>query len=169
MEKEGIARDPERGYLQLLPADYGLETRERSSERPVRIPLSSYYDRLRPLLAPAIAEMEKVLSGPRALERGLWPRGINALYLVGGSNRLPLIPLLLKEKFPSVEVILSDKPFTSVAMGAAIAAAERARISDIISRHFGVIRLRDSGTKEYTVKLERRADGRERTFEISRD
>jgi molecular chaperone DnaK (HSP70) len=148
IEKEGISRDPERGFLELVPSDYGMEVKGHR-HRSVRVPVAAYYEALRPMVFRAAAEMERILSGEEARKAALGPDRIEAIYLVGGSSRLPLVPLVLKERFPSTRIIASDKPFTSVAMGAAIVAAERARVSDIISRHFGVIRLRDSGRREY--------------------
>jgi hypothetical protein len=45
-------------------------------------------------------------------------------------------------------VILSDKPFLSVARGAAICATDRVHYRDVFARHFGLIRLRDHGQME---------------------
>lgn len=162
-EKEGISRDPERGFLELVPLDYGLRVGRRPA-RPVRVRVERYYEVLRPLVDRAVEEMERVLSGEAARREGLSPEKVDAIYLAGGSSRLPLIPLLLRQAFPRTQVVFSDKPFSSVAMGAAIVAAERAKVSDIIARHFGVIRLRDCGRREFFSPIFRpgtRLPGRE--------
>jgi hypothetical protein len=148
LEKEGISRDPEREWLELAPGDYALTGGVRP-RRILRIPVSEYYDRIRPKISGAVQEMKRVIEGPRARSAGIRPEGVDAIYLVGGSSRLPLIGTMMREQFPKIRVISSDRPFSSIAMGAAIVASDRARISDIISRHFGVIRLRESGQKEY--------------------
>lgn len=147
MEKEGISRDPDRGFLELVPADYGL--RVPRAGRPVRITVDAYYEALRPMILRAAKVMENVLSGNEARKEGLDPERIEAIYLAGGSSRLPLVPYVLRKRFPATRIVLSDKPFTSVAMGAAIVAADSAKVSDVISRHFGVIRLKDCGKREY--------------------
>jgi hypothetical protein len=48
---------------------------------------------------------------------------------------------------------MTDKPFTATAMGAAIHSAERVTLHDILSRHFGVLRLADHGTREYFAPI----------------
>ncbi len=148
LEKEGISRDPDRPWLELSPGDYGLAASRRTG-RTLRVPLSEYYGRLRPKIAEAISEMERVIGGSAARSAGIGLQKVDAIYLVGGSSRLPLIESMVRERFPEIRVILSDKPFTSIAMGAAVVAAERAKISDIISRHFGVIRLKEFGQREF--------------------
>jgi hypothetical protein len=50
--------------------------------------------------------------------------------------------------FPDDRVVQTDKPFSSVAMGAAICAAERVSYRDVFARHFGLIRLTDHGQVE---------------------
>lgn len=147
-EKEGISRNPEKDWLELRPGDYGLPS-SGGHGGTVRVPVREYYERLRPKVAEAVKEMERILRGAPARSRGLGPETIDAVYLVGGSSRLPLISEMVKDRFPKTPIVLSEKPFTSVAMGAAIVASEQVRVSDIIARHFGVIRLRDEGRNEF--------------------
>ena len=71
-----------------------------------------------------------------------------SIYLVGGSSKLPLVAEMVSAAFPDDRVVLTDKPFTSVAMGAAVSAADRVTYRDIFARHFGLIRLRDHGRTE---------------------
>jgi molecular chaperone DnaK (HSP70) len=61
---------------------------------------------------------------------------------------LPLVGELVSQAYKTSRVILTDKPYTSVAMGAAIGATERVRYRDVFARHFGLIRLRDHGRLE---------------------
>jgi molecular chaperone DnaK (HSP70) len=73
---------------------------------------------------------------------------LEAIYLVGGSSRLPLVSRLIARRFPKVRLLSTDKPFSATAMGAAIQSAETVRVHDVFARHFGVIRLADHGSRE---------------------
>jgi molecular chaperone DnaK (HSP70) len=73
---------------------------------------------------------------------------LDAIYLVGGSSRLPLAARLVTRRFPGIRVLTTDKPFSATAMGAAIHGAEATHVSEIFSRHFGVIRLAHHGSQE---------------------
>ena len=122
--------------LFLNPMDFGIQG------FPVSIPVKPYYERLRPMLKRAVDTLASVVA--RAAERE--PR-INVdesltIYLVGGASKLPLVSQMVAEAFRRCKVILTDKPFTSVAMGAAICAMDRVRYRDIFARHFGLLRLR---------------------------
>jgi hypothetical protein len=81
------------------------------------------------------------------------PAQIDAMYLVGGSSKLPLVSSLLAKRFPALRRVTTDKPFTATAMGAAIHSAETVTLRDILSRHFGVIRLADHGQREYFAPI----------------
>ncbi len=147
-EKEGISRGRDRDWLEYRPGDYGLAP-AGSEWRSIRVPIAEYYERLRPAVSRAVGEMERILLGPPARAACISPETLDAIYLVGGSSSLPLIGRLVRQAFPSTPVVVSSRPFTSIAMGAAIFAADRVRISDVIARHFGVIRLKDEGRREY--------------------
>ena len=123
-KKEGISRDPERGFLEITPADYGLKAARPG--RPVRVLVDAYYEAIRPMIRRAVEVMEQVLHGEAARAEGLGPERVEAIYLAGGSSRLPLGPKLLSERFPGTRIVLSDKPFTSVAMAAGRRASGRA-------------------------------------------
>jgi len=133
----GVARS-----LFLNPQDFGLEG------RPVMLPVSAFYERVRPLLRPAIETLGRVIEAAAAKEPRIRADAGLTLYLVGGSSKLPLVAEMVSEAFPKGRVILTDKPFTSVAMGAAICATERVSYRDVFARHFGLIRLRDHGRAE---------------------
>jgi len=139
-QKETISAGMVRSLF-LNPADFGLPG------RPVTIPVDRFEDRIRPRIAEAIATLESVIKAAAAREPRLRPNRM-LIYLVGGSSKLPLVARMVAERFPSSRVILTDKPFSSVAMGAAICAAERVTYRDVFARHFGVVRLRDHGRAE---------------------
>lgn len=128
--------------LFMNPMDFGIQG------FPVSISVKAYYERLRPMLKRAVDALGSVISRaadrePRIqLDEGL------TIYLVGGASKLPLVSQMVAEAFPRCRVILTDKPFTSVAMGAAICATDRVRYRDIFARHFGLLRLRDFGRAE---------------------
>src|SRR5919112_1563830 len=65
----------------------------------------------------------------------------------------PLIAQMTKARFPEARLVMTDKPFSATAMGAAIQSAEHLTLHDILSRHFGVVRLADHGTREYFASI----------------
>jgi len=140
-QKETISTGAVRSLF-LNPADFGLEG------RPVSIPVSAYEDRVRPLLATAVAKLEEVIQQAGASRPGVEDGRSLLVYLVGGSSKLPLVAEMVSAVFPESRVVLTDKPFRSVAMGAAICAMDRVRFRDVFARHFGLIRLRDHGRCE---------------------
>lgn len=113
-----------------------------------RIPTVVYEKQLADLLAPAIDKLAEVINkagyDPSSSDSGM----LDAIYLVGGSSRLPLAARLVTRRFPGIRVLTTDKPFSATAMGAAIHGAESVRVSDVFSRHFGVIRLAQDGSQE---------------------
>jgi molecular chaperone DnaK (HSP70) len=132
-QKESIADGNVRS-LTLAPEDIGL------SGNMATVTVAEYFAELEPLLAPAIDRLEKMAAahaGP-----------LDAVYLVGGSSRLPLVGALLDRRLPGARRIVSDKPFTAVAMGAAIHSTETVHLHDVLSRTFGVIRLAERGSRE---------------------
>lgn len=145
-QKESISTGTVR-TLTLTPADIGL----RGS--PVGVPVSTYFDRLRGVVTPAIETAWQLATGRAAQDAGVDPDSIDALYLVGGSSKLPLVRLLLAARFAHARLVMTDKPFTATAMGAAIHSAEALTLRDILSRHFGVIRLADHGRREYFAPI----------------
>lgn len=128
--------------LMLNPADFGLDG------RPVSISTAAYMDRIRPILAPAVETLARVIADAATREPRIKEATDLSLYLVGGSSKLPLVAKMVAERFPGSRIVLTDKPFTSVAMGAAICATERVTYRDVFARHFGLIRLRDHGSSE---------------------
>lgn len=145
-QKESISSGTVR-TLTLTPGDIGLPG------SPVTVPVSMYFDRLTSSIAPAIETVWALATGTPAQTAGVDPESIDAFYLVGGSSKLPLVRLLLAARFPQSRLVMTDKPFTATAMGAAILSAETLTLRDILSRHFGVIRLADHGRREYFAPI----------------
>ncbi|MBN2561784.1 MAG: Hsp70 family protein [Phycisphaerae bacterium] len=127
----------------LNPMDFGIP------RRPVSITVKAFFERVRPGLRRAIQTLEHVMDAAAEKEPRLSSGSGLVVYLVGGSSKLPLVAEMVSEAFPDNRVVLTDKPFRSVAMGAAIRAADRVRYRDVFARHFGLIRLRDHGMAEW--------------------
>ncbi len=102
----------------------------------------------RELYRPAVERLRDLLYGETARAAGIRRGAIDAIYLVGGASKLPAISALLARHFPRTPRVITDKPFTSVAMGAAIHCAEHLRLHDVLARTFGVVRLAGDGTRE---------------------
>ncbi len=140
-QKEGIAAGGVRS-LTLAPLDVGIKA------KPCAVSVAAYFKALREVVAPAIDAVDRLIAGDAAARAGVAPETLDAIYLVGGSSRLPLLSKLLAARFPGLKQVVTDKPFTATAMGAAIHAADATTIRDILSRHFGVVRLADHGQRE---------------------
>jgi hypothetical protein len=95
-----------------------------------------------------VETLRSLLHGRRAREAGIPEGHADALYLVGGACKFPAVPAMLAKAFPRSRRIMTDKPFTATAMGAAIHSAENVRLHDILARTFGVMRLAEGGTRE---------------------
>ncbi|MBN1844214.1 MAG: Hsp70 family protein [Sedimentisphaerales bacterium] len=115
---------------------------------PVTVSVDEYYRCIRPLIQPAIETLKQVIQAPAADQARIPDDQDLIVYLVGGSSKLPLVQEMVRAALPRSRMVLSDKPFRSVAMGAAIAAAGRITYRDIFARHFGLLRLRDHGRTE---------------------
>jgi molecular chaperone DnaK (HSP70) len=140
-QKESIDSGSVRSLL-LVPRDLGLRG------DPATVPVAAYFDELEPLLEPALNKLVAVTEGEAARRVGIGSDSLDAIYLVGGSSKLPLVRTMVARRFPDTPLIASDKPFTSTAMGAAIRAAEEVRLQEILTRTFGVIRPADEGRRE---------------------
>lgn len=128
--------------LFLNPRDFGLKG------LPVMIPVEAFFERVRPMIRPAIKMLKEVIEQAAAKEPRLRSGPPITIYLVGGSSKLPLVAEMVSHAFPAERTILTDKPFMSVAMGAAICATQHVSYRDVFARHFGLIRLRDHGRAE---------------------
>jgi molecular chaperone DnaK len=128
--------------LFLNPRDFGLKG------TPVTIPVEAFFERVRPLIRPAIKLLKEIIEQAGQKESRLQSDHPLTVYLVGGSSKLPLVAEMVSHAFPAERVVLTDKPFMSVAMGAAICATQHVSYRDVFARHFGLIRLRDHGRVE---------------------
>jgi molecular chaperone DnaK (HSP70) len=145
-QKESLAYGVVR-TLTLVPADIGLPG------KPCTVPVSEYFKRLRDVIAPAIELLGNLVRGRAARSFGIDAETLDAVYLVGGSSKLPLVAKMISAGLPEVRLMMSDKPFSATAMGAAIHSAEEITLRDILSRHFGVLRLADHGSREYFAPI----------------
>jgi molecular chaperone DnaK (HSP70) len=112
------------------------------------VPVAAFFKDVEKLLAPALDKLWSLVHGDPARDAGITARSLGALYLVGGSSKLPIVSRLVAQRFPGVRLIMTDKPFTATAMGAAIHTSESVRLQDILSRTFGVLRLTEYGTRD---------------------
>lgn len=128
--------------LFLNPGDFTLKG------RPVSIPVDRYNEQIEPMLVPAIKTLREVIASASVKQADVGENDRLTIYLVGGSSKLPLVAQMVSAAFPQSRVVLTDKPFRSVAMGAAICATDRVSFQDVFARHFGLVRLRDYGRAE---------------------
>lgn len=107
----------------------------------VQIPVVDYYEQARPL-------MEETINVAEELVRTQRDGDFEALYITGGGSELPLVARVLRERFGR-RVRRSAYTRSATAIGLAIQAdqAESYRLNDRLTRHFGVWRESDSGTR----------------------
>lgn len=112
----------------------------------VVLPVSELYDAALPLIRRSVDLMAPLVG--RLEDGGPDLTNIAGIYLVGGASALPLVPRLLRERFGR-RVHRSPYPSASTAIGLAIAADRNAdvRLTDRLSRGFGVFREADDGTR----------------------
>jgi molecular chaperone DnaK (HSP70) len=132
-QKEAISAGGVRS-LTLVPSDLGI------GGKPCTVSVAAYWKALTDVIRPAIDAVSRLVAAAQS--------GVDGIYLVGGSSRLPLVPKMLGARFPGLPLVMTDKPFTATAMGAAIHATGAVTMHDILSRHFGVLRLADHGHRE---------------------
>jgi molecular chaperone DnaK (HSP70) len=145
-QKESISAGSVR-TLTVVPEDLGVPG------EPCAVQVSTYFRRLREVIAPAVEALWALVNGNAARAAGIDAETLDAVYLVGGSSKLPLVAQMIAARFPGVRLVMTDKPFTATAMGAAIHSAESMSLQDILSRHFGVLRLADHGAREYFAPI----------------
>ena len=145
-QKESISSGAVR-TLTLAPSDVGIKG------VPCMVGVEAYFEQLTGLIAPAVETLWSLVTGAAARAAGIDPDTLDAVYMVGGSSQLPLVGRMLGARFPGARLVMTDKPFTATAMGAAIHSTETVTLHDILSRHFGVIRLADHGRREYFAPI----------------
>ena len=134
LDSEGISPDPAQHEITLAVADFYaacVPLVERSIEA------------MRPVIAAAACAEA---GGATADDAGL--ADIAGIYVVGGASSLPVVGRLLRERFGR-RVHRSPYSFAATAIGLAIAAHDqtRVRLSDCLSRNFGVFREADAGQR----------------------
>lgn len=116
----------------------------RVAGRDITVEVDDFYATAAPLIARTIDALEPLLGTADAA--GLEAAQVAGLYLVGGSCELPLVARLLRERFGR-RVNRSPHAAASTAIGLAIAADPGSgfRLTDRLSRGFGVFRDMDAG------------------------
>lgn len=107
----------------------------------VQVLVSDFYDSARPLVEETVSAAEELLSRHQAGSFGV-------LYITGGGSELPLVARVLRERFGR-RVRRSAYTRSATAIGLAIQAdqPETYRLSERLSRYFGVWREADFGTR----------------------
>jgi len=116
----------------------------------VVIPVGDFYDRCAPLVERTIGCLERVLERLPEVEEvdGALPRSVATIYLVGGSTTFPLVSRVLRERYGR-RVQRSPYPHGAVAIGLAVASNpdEPYFVRETLTRHFGVFREADAGSR----------------------
>jgi hypothetical protein len=107
--KEALTADTDATIPVLLP---GLHTE-------VRLTRGEFEDMIRPSLTDSIAALERALRSA-----AIPPHDVSSVLLVGGSSRIPLVAQMVSSSLGR-PVAVDDHPKHSVAMGAAMVAAEQ--------------------------------------------
>jgi molecular chaperone DnaK len=107
----------------------------------VPVPVAEFYKGARPLVEETISTAEDLLSKDKSAQ-------FEALYITGGGSELPLVARTLRERFGR-RVRRSAYARSATAIGLAIQAdqPERYRLSEGLTRFFGVWREADSGSR----------------------
>jgi molecular chaperone DnaK (HSP70) len=133
VKKEALNPNSRRIVIDLEPVnrDWGM----------VLIPVADFYEQARPLMEETIAAAEELLARHQHGQ-------FEALYVTGGGSELPLVARVLRERFGR-RVRRSAYTRSATAIGLAIQAdqPDTYRLSDRLSRHFGVWRETDSGAR----------------------
>jgi molecular chaperone DnaK (HSP70) len=113
----------------------------------VSIPVSEFYEGCQSLVKQTFEALEAAVFSSLGEHADPWDQ-VTALYLVGGSSDLPIIGRVLRERHGR-RVRRSPYPYAATAIGLSIAAANfgNCSLAETFSRHFGVWREADSGSK----------------------
>ncbi len=116
LAKEGLSTKPEYGFYLPSPIDQELDVSIDEFERLIT-----------PTLRLTVAELERTI-----LAAGLQPSQVTAIYLAGGSSRIPQVGLLIEERIGIPPEHLDD-PKSVIALGAARLEDDAARHSEIVT------------------------------------
>jgi molecular chaperone DnaK len=132
-KKESLNPNSRRVLIDLEQANSGWGT--------VQVSVADFYEAAKPLVEETIRAAEDLLTKQ---EHGQF----EALYLTGGGSELPLVARVLRERFGR-RVRRSAYTRSATAIGLAIQAdqPETYRLSERLSRNFGVWREADSGSR----------------------
>ncbi len=133
LKKESLHPNSRRVVIELEQVNPGWAS--------VQVPVSEFYERARPLVEETIRAAEDLLDKHKAGQ-------FEALYITGGGSELPLVARMLRERFGR-RVRRSAYARSATAIGLAIQAdqPETYRLSEGLTRFFGVWREADSGTR----------------------
>ena len=115
--KEGLSRSPQYEFYMPPPVDQELEANVADFERLVA-----------PTLRGTVAELERTI-----LAAGLQTSDLAAIYLAGGSSRIPLVGRLIQERLGVLPEHLDD-PKSVIALGAARLERKAAHDSSVNER-----------------------------------
>ena len=112
---------------------------EEAPQSPVIVDVADYFARVAPLVDLTLDALEPALAGDRG-------PSLAGVYVVGGASALPIIPRRLRERFGR-RMHRSPYPAGAVAIGLAIACADDSvpEVQEMLTRHLGVFRERESG------------------------
>lgn len=153
MERAGLAGGPTpRGLAECRGVKESIHANTKKIvidlDTPVVIPVSDFYDRVRPLVEATLTALEPIVS---ALGQDEIAGDIAGIYMVGGASGLPIVHRVVREHFGR-RVHRSPQPAAATAIGCAILAvegeaAEPLALSERLSRHFGVFREAERGKR----------------------
>jgi len=105
------------------------------------VPVASYYEKCRPMLAETVHVVEDILAGHPSVN-------LEALYVTGGGSELPIVSRMLKEIFGR-RVRRSEYARSATAIGLAIQADVEAGyvLRERFTRYFGVWREGEAGQR----------------------
>jgi molecular chaperone DnaK (HSP70) len=113
------------------------------------LPIEEVYEACRPLVEQTLAAMEPAMRDPRRGEDPVPWSELAGIYVVGGASAFPPVHRTLRERFGAHRVRRSQYPFGSCAIGLAIHldASAGYRLSERLTRHFGVFRESEAGQR----------------------
>ncbi len=133
MKKEALNPNSRRIVIEMEQLNARVST--------VEVPVAQFYEQARPLVEETLAVSEELLE--KHVEESF-----DVLYLTGGGSELPLVGRVLRERFGR-RVRRSSFTRSATAIGLAIQAdhPEAYRLSERLSRNFGVWREADGGAR----------------------
>ena len=114
----------------------------------VVLPVDEVYEACMPLVEQTLDAMEPAMRDPRRDAADVSWNELAGIYVVGGASSFPPVYRRLRERFGAHRVRRSPHPFGSCAIGLAIHldAGAGYKLTERLSRHFGVFREDDEGS-----------------------